>query len=222
MVQSGMSIHQALYPCSRVHRICIVVAFSIYVAAGREIFRKRKQLRAFQGYPPAVEEATIQVPGERHRSNNVHISREVTVSGEPVPSPNWLPQVPRSQVVKPQRGYEQYSVSIERGSIRASTGQHQLRPGTAISRVHHNHTAALAANKAAWGYTKCAILFFVSLTITWVCAIPHFLSLPPSLLAPKPNIYRRLRHRHLSTVPTLLPTPKSPGRSPSPQVWSYP
>ena len=31
-----------------------------------------------------------------------------------------------------------------------------------------NNRAALEANTAAWGYTKCAILFFISLLVTWV------------------------------------------------------
>ena len=34
--------------------------------------------------------------------------------------------------------------------------------------THRQRTSALEANTAAWGYTKCCILFFLSMLITWV------------------------------------------------------
>jgi len=205
-----MPIFTVLYHCSRVHRICIVIAFTIYVAAGRAIFHKRKQLRTFQGYSSAVEEAVLQAPCESHPTNKVHISREVTVSGEVISPPYLASRNSSSPVIKPFNSYEQYSVFVGRGLVRLSMEQRQPQPRIPAS---PHHTAALAANAAAWGYTKCAILFFVSLTITWVCAAFPFLFLP--LSAPKSNLPLLPRHPLPSTAPTLSPPPKFAGPSPS-------
>lgn len=67
------------------------------------------------------------------------------------------------------RGYDQYSVEI------ASTPMSPRLeiPNTTIKETPtmqiKSDKAAMEANTAAWGYTKVALLFFVSLLVTWVC-----------------------------------------------------
>ena len=41
-------------------------------------------------------------------------------------------------------------------------------PPSMMSAQHKKNRAAMEANRAAWGYTKVAILFFISLLVTWV------------------------------------------------------
>lgn len=67
------------------------------------------------------------------------------------------------------KGYDQYSVTI--GSAPMSPRPEAPPPMT--PRAHstiaqRNNRAAMEANRAAFGYTKVALLFFVSLLVTWV------------------------------------------------------
>lgn len=62
-----------------------------------------------------------------------------------------------------QSEYEEYSITIERNR------NTPRRSGTVLNEDEIKmRNAAVAANKAAWGYTKCCILFFVSLLVTWI------------------------------------------------------
>lgn len=58
------------------------------------------------------------------------------------------------------QNYEQYSVNIASGPAKYRRSR--------MSAQRNKNNAALEANTAAWGYTKVALLFFVSLLITWV------------------------------------------------------
>lgn len=122
--------------------------------AGREIFAKRTQLRAFKNqsrFPIEVEN-----PFTGFRTTEIQITSELeqTVSTVVIkPGPD--------NKDSPSLGYEQYSVNI------ASAPMSPRLPSTATIHTRNNR-AAVDANIAAWGYTKVAILFFVSLLITWV------------------------------------------------------
>ena len=73
------------------------------------------------------------------------------------------------------KGYDQYSVTI--GSAPMGLKSEVLLPMTPRSHsavAQRSNRTAMEANRAAFGYTKVALLFFVSLLVTWV--------LPPLLL----------------------------------------
>ena len=68
------------------------------------------------------------------------------------------------------KSYDQYSVTIDS----APMGPRSEVPPSVTPRVHstigqQSNRAAMEANRAAFGYTKVALLFFVSLLVTWVC-----------------------------------------------------
>lgn len=69
-------------------------------------------------------------------------------------------------------GYDQYSATI--GSTPPMNPTFQAPPAppkgsvTVQQRIDNNR-AANDANAAAFGYTKVALLFFISLHVTWVC-----------------------------------------------------
>lgn len=62
--------------------------------------------------------------------------------------------------------FNPYTVTIESGEGRNSIPLKTLRnqPDANAQR----RAAAMEANKAAWKYCKCAMLFFVALLVTWV------------------------------------------------------
>ncbi|MCJ1408380.1 hypothetical protein MMC19_002455 [Ptychographa xylographoides] len=141
------------------YRVSILATFSIYVMAGREIFQKRQQLRAFNK-PGGSEVSIIENPFTSYKTTEVHITSE--------PNPRQQAHLSASlgQGYDAERDlldvtYVPYSITIERGLKRPSSPVTQ-----SLQRRQHN--VALEANTAAWGYLKCAMLFFISLLITWV------------------------------------------------------
>ena len=164
-------------------RVCIIASFAIYLLAGREIFEKRHQLRVFKN----AEEG-----GNSSLSNYKTTNVEITSSEAEYPFPvvnangSYAPvlggkrssfgkgagstvySVNSSPAGKPFERYTVNIASLPIGSPRPS----MLSPsGTSngLAAAQHRRTrAALEANRAAWGYTKVALLFFVSLLVTWV------------------------------------------------------
>lgn len=144
-------------------RICITVSFTIYIMAGREIFMKRRQLRAFSQHPRYPLE--IENPFTSFKTTEVHITSELA----PLPQFNSKGTSRDSQICdgKPtDQGYDRYTVTI------ASTPCGPKVPMSSSCNVEsvalRQHKAAMEVNTAAWGYTKIAVLFFFSLLITWV------------------------------------------------------
>lgn len=64
------------------------------------------------------------------------------------------------------RGYDRYTVTIASMPVGPRMDLPQTPSGLPLN--YRRNRAALEANTAAWAYTKCALLFFVSLLITWV------------------------------------------------------
>ena len=150
-------------PVLMINRICIIVAFTIYTLAGREIYRNREQLRVFNrkgGHPVEIGN-----PFDSYKTTEVNITTETmpttgrglvsTTANENVPSrtPSGL-------------GYDPYTVTIGCPPPSSRTRTPQTPGGETLT--YRRHKAAMEANTAAWGYTKCAVLFFLSLLITWV------------------------------------------------------
>lgn len=132
------------------------------------IFAKRRELRAFSKptqrelvgieHPPASFKTTeIHVTSEFATLQSPNVSKDLFMQGRQYPEPN-------------NQGHDQYSVTIGPASRRPSS---EVPPPNKIAAAHptialRNNGAAMEANKAAFGYTKVALLFFVSLLVTWV------------------------------------------------------
>ncbi|KAL8790043.1 MAG: hypothetical protein Q9195_006545 [Heterodermia aff. obscurata] len=156
--------------------ICIMASFTIYLLAGREIFTKRKQLREFSNSNrPAY--VAVENPFTSFKTTEVHVTSELADT----------PFQGTSSIVGKMDGtggatsspdLRQYSVTINCTPASPTIPSPSLRPKTWMSSTatsshrvelqRRNNRAALEANTAAWGYTKCAILFFISLLVTWV------------------------------------------------------
>ncbi|EFZ02082.1 G-protein coupled receptor [Metarhizium robertsii] len=157
--------------------IAILITFSIYIRAGRTIYEKRKQLHDFHSSDPDP----LSVDGEALatvKRTEVMVTSEAV--GEPGIALGPLPRRDSSSADDPQSASAAYSVHISANNSTVSDGKPVLAiPGTTI---HHASTVQIAShrlskparrhihelNNAAWSYTKCAILFFTALLITWI------------------------------------------------------
>jgi len=156
--------------------LCIIVAFSIYIAAGRAIFIKRRQLRAFS-YPARPQIIAVENPFTSFKTTEILVTSEladiphhnysnmfdeVDDKGKPISRDPRLGQYTVTINSAPMSPTKTRPISSPRAPTNPSSDhmQQQLQ--------RRKNRAALEANAAAWGYTKCAILFFVSLLVTWV------------------------------------------------------
>lgn len=161
--------------------------------AGREIFKKRKQLRAFNNFVGD----TPQFSG--YKTTDVQITRELVSQVRASAGSTLCPKdkLDLKDESNNNHGYEPYTVNI--ASVPLSP-RPRISNGTSAASVHttrHNRIA-MEANTAAWGYTKVALLFFVSLLVTWVSL---FSCCPPAGPIPRPEIsypYQILVSPHLA------------------------
>ncbi|KAL8685917.1 MAG: hypothetical protein Q9224_005618 [Gallowayella concinna] len=128
--------------------IAILVSFTLYAMSGREIFLKRQQLRAFHSSSPNP----VANPFTSFKTTEVEITSELADL--------------------PSRNHDQYSIKISSSAMSPTFSDAPTvvppTPTTTNAVQCRNNRAAMEANTAAWGYTKVALLFFVSLLITWV------------------------------------------------------
>ena len=138
------------------HRISIITAFTIYVMAGREIFAKRHQLRAFSMIPvEPTRLGSLSNDPSRYRVTNEY---QVTSEYAPRPLTAIDGTYKDSDSSETSSNPKSYSVNI---SARPALPPKQ-------SSQQPKHKATMEANRAAFGYAKVASLFFVSLLVTWV------------------------------------------------------
>ncbi|KAJ5620979.1 G-protein coupled receptor [Penicillium lagena] len=124
------------------YRLIFVAAGFIYISIGAEIYQKRRQLRSLVSHSqPTVMSM---------KTTEVHIVSETM---------DKLGDSPRSHLGEddfPQgRGFAQYAANV------SSVDHAQTKPVNTSAQMS-------SSDAAAWAYTKCAMLFFVALLITWV------------------------------------------------------
>lgn len=154
---------------------CIFLSFCIYTVAGREIFIKRKQLRAFNSTPAGA--APVENPFTDFKTTEIRITSELATLQPPHLAKDFVPieegpgRPGSGPSPPPGPQYDPYTVTID--SVLTNPRDVPLPPAdlpqaAKPSLQQKKNRAALEANAAAWGYTKVAMLFFVSLLITWV------------------------------------------------------
>lgn len=148
------------------NRLVILVTFFIYIRAGRTIYIKRKQLLHFSSGDPDS--------GTRPGNDTIHSI--VKPAGVVVTTVSTLRTEPNSDTepstASGTDGVKgQYSVNISADAPPISIGK--AAPGTNEPRIPTNRqiqddTVRARTDNAAWAYTKCAILFFSAMLITWI------------------------------------------------------
>ena len=203
----GMSLRTLSVANTDLKRICIVTAFTIYLISGNEIFKKRRELRAFNNNKD-------QHNWENFKTTQIAVTSEFNSSHPFTRVEDNFAGIPTSldkaakQPIVSEKSFDQYSVNI---STPPKSARPSMPPRMMSSQSRKNR-AALEANRAAWSYTKVALLFFVSLLITWVC-------LTTLLHVCLSDEYHRFPHlptvstRSLIQIRTMLPSPTLPPSS---------
>jgi hypothetical protein len=151
----------------------IVITFFIYIRAGRTIYQQRKQLHNFSNSEPEPMPSNF----GSVKTTEVFVTSE---AAEPPRGAIGLGSMGRrgsEAGSHPRAPGAAYSVTISSNKYgrRESHSDAVLpvqEPVTApyIQRPPVNNTRRrnFELNNAAWSYTKCALLFFTAILITWI------------------------------------------------------
>jgi hypothetical protein len=134
--------------------VAIHVALIIYIRVGIEIFQKRSQLRAMSGGGDGPSTSNTGHPEPAFtgiRTTEV----EVTTTDPPLKTP----ALTYARAEKPAAGKDQYTITISARDRVPPTPRGNMFPRRPSS-----------MDKIKWAYTKCAMLFAISILITWVPA----------------------------------------------------
>lgn len=148
--------------------MAIVITFFIYIRAGGDIYKKRKQLRNFSSSHDR-RATTIDNPFALKTT-------EVTVTSEITQEPLTTDRLPSRGVSAGPRAAEDpnapYAVTISSDpTVRVTTEDAPPRPmtrGGDERKMQKSSRANPDINKAVWSYTKCSLLFFTALLVTWI------------------------------------------------------
>lgn len=150
------------------------MTFFIYIRAGREIYRKHKQLKDLN-YTSHYESEPLPMDGISS-SKTTEVSVTVTdAQGAGIDlSPLGASATKHQSISAQSQRSAAYSVSISaRPSNKAGhspTAATTTHPASSSqpNKPKSGHRATLDAHNAAWSYTKCALLFFTAMLVTWI------------------------------------------------------
>lgn len=162
-------------------RVVIFITFFIYIRAGRTIYEKRKQLRDFHSSDPdplsvngdaisTVKTTEITVTTEMAGDKEIQLAsmnrRDVNVNvGPSARSPNgaYSVHISADSYSSPQSN-DEVSLPMQGTTLQQTPTIQNVprRPANMARRRNHE------LNNAAWSYTKCSILFFTAILITWI------------------------------------------------------
>ncbi|KAH8161361.1 hypothetical protein CIB48_g6881 [Xylaria polymorpha] len=150
--------------------VVLAVTFFIYIRAGGEIYRKRRQLRKLNS--SSVGDGTDVEMFKLEEAYPVKTT-EISVTSEAATQPKADVHHIREPEPKPaheSKGSTAYSITISSERERREPPPVPINPEASTTpaqvkaRKRKNHDL----NSAAWAYTKCAILFFTALAVTWL------------------------------------------------------
>ncbi|KAI0881137.1 family A G protein-coupled receptor-like protein [Annulohypoxylon maeteangense] len=154
--------------------VVILLTMFIYIRTGGEIYRKRKQLRQFGASSSAHDPEAITMDDPYSIKTT-----EVTVTSESAQeSANGIDLAPLGRFnERPKPAYsvmissdnKKGSMSQQGGNTRPPPSNIPPTPSTARAQAKsQKRRANFEANNAAWSYSKCALLFFTALLVTWI------------------------------------------------------
>jgi hypothetical protein len=170
--------------------VCIIITFAIYIGAGRTIYKVRKQVYVFQSSdldPISIDEVTtsqqstdatltmesmsgIEPAKLGHNMSPPSYGYGGGSSSETATATTTRPQsvhinTNQSQLSNQSDGSYYYATSPpHRGSNPPRTGHNNMASRAFRSIRRRNHER----DNAAWSYTKCALLFFTAMLVTWI------------------------------------------------------
>lgn len=171
-------------------RLVILSTFFIYIRAGRTIYMKRKQLQDFHSSdldPLSVNGDATTYPVK---------TTEVMVTSEPVNRASYERAYSIQVVANSANSMENAKLPLPRVQVDADETTAATQPVSnnnartrqlvrAARRKNHE------LNNAAWSYTKCALLFFTAILITWIPSTAN-------------RVYSLVHHGEVSPVLLLM------------------
>ncbi|KAL1884790.1 hypothetical protein Plec18167_002382 [Paecilomyces lecythidis] len=148
----------------------LILTFAIYIRAGKVIFEKRRQLQSANTNTIGSSYFIDDPFQEGAKTTEIRVTTEqvVTTSEESAQAM----KIPADRGRAPGTSdYSPYSIKIETGPNmeKEDIPMQPLPPVPNTGNTNFKRqVATVEANKAAWAYTKCAMLFFIALVITWV------------------------------------------------------
>ncbi|KAI9860803.1 MAG: hypothetical protein M1830_006218, partial [Pleopsidium flavum] len=164
--------------------VVVVTTMLIYARTGNEIYQKRRQLRNLS----ATRSFTA--------AENLHMSSkttEIRVISQAADDTRKISRDDEGQSRESFQGpreYQKYTVNIESAGKARANKDDTFAESRAASNI----------DRAAWAYTKCALLFFAALLITWAS---HSIS----FIRQTANLIRLPRYLQVSTESILSSTP---------------
>ncbi|KAK8058700.1 hypothetical protein PG994_009148 [Apiospora phragmitis] len=157
--------------------VAISITFFIYLRAGGEIYKKRKLLRNFSSSATQDPEPLTMDDPSSTKTTEVTVTLEDTLEtiglatlGNGKPEASQEPPAAYSVTItsdRNQRHYQPESSSSPEQSSQANVrivAPPTRQGGGAAQRQRAN----FEINSATWSYTKCALLFFTALLVTWI------------------------------------------------------
>ncbi|KAI5924638.1 hypothetical protein F4810DRAFT_110265 [Camillea tinctor] len=155
--------------------VVILLTFFIYIRAGRDIYRKRKQLHNFGS--SGTHDADLWIFDDPLAVKTTEVSVTTETIGKGQQGIDLAPLGRNDAMSCAEAGQNAaYSVTIsssKKGDRRSQgpsppdAGDAQPTPSIR-PRPKTKKRSNYEANNAAWSYTKCALLFFTALLVTWV------------------------------------------------------
>lgn len=160
------------------YRVLILLTFFIYIRAGRTIYEKRRLLHDFGGSDPDP----LSINGDgigTMKTTEVRITTEIRND----PEPSFDPASRRRRASDapadgrgPRDAYtitisaetDPYASKAPQDNIYHRNGTPHIDGNTHKRPVTTARRRTYEVNNAAWAYTKCALLFFTALLITWI------------------------------------------------------
>lgn len=159
-------------------RATICVTFFIYIRAGREIYQNHKKLNGLNYTSHCEPEPLPMNSPFNTKTTEVSVTSEIvtTATEESIDLTPLGAAQNRSSIV----GQQPLAYSVTISALPSGSSGHTL-PTTTTEDTNDNanivNTTAqprtrrkttYEANSAAWQYTKCAILFFTAILVTWI------------------------------------------------------
>ncbi|KAI1414284.1 family A G protein-coupled receptor-like protein [Hypoxylon sp. FL1857] len=152
--------------------VVILITMFIYLRTGGEIYKKRKQLREFGASSSAHDPEALTMDDPYSVKTT-----EVTVTSESAEeSANGIDLAPLGRYApRPKPAYSVTISSDNNGRMQQGgitlPAQSAVPPTPSTARAQaksQKRRANYEANNAAWSYSKCALLFFTALLVTWI------------------------------------------------------
>ncbi|KAI1111762.1 G-protein coupled receptor [Nemania sp. NC0429] len=144
--------------------VVLLATFSIYIRAGGEIYKRRRELCKLSstGSNSGIDTQAFH-PSEPYPRKTTEVS--ITSESMSRTDPLWRPgSSPSSESRLPGV----YSITISSNQGAPPRAPSNIESSIDAARAHMKRRRSYEANRAAWVYSKYALLFFTALLITWI------------------------------------------------------